>query len=77
MIALILMVVYAAALILRQPFVPWTIGFIAFFVILFNWSGAIGLLRRAKLVGGALALGVCTAFIVQFVFEDVFYVRLP
>ena len=76
-VALVLMVGYAAALILRQPFLPWTVGFVALFVIVFNWSGAADLPRRARLVGGALALGLGTAFIVQFVFEDVFYVRLP
>lgn len=77
MVAMVLMVGYAIALILRQPFLPWTIGFIALFVIVFNWPEATGPMRRARLILGALALGACTAFLVQFVFEDLFYVRLP
>jgi len=77
LVALALMVAYAAALILRQPFLPSTIAFVTLFVVVFNWSDATTARRKARLVGGALALAVCTAFIVQFVFEDLFYVRLP
>lgn len=74
--ALALMLIYAVALSLRQPFVPWTAGFVALFVTAFNWSGrSVG--ARAKLIAGALALGLATAFSVEFVFEDLFFVRLP
>lgn len=74
--ALVLMVIYAAALALRQPFLPWTIGFVALFVAAFNWHGRPAR-ARLRLVAGALALGVATAVSVEFVFEELFYVRLP
>jgi hypothetical protein len=77
LVALVLMLVYSIALALRQPFIPWTIGFVALFVIVFNWNDASTIQKRAKLVAGALVLALSTAFIVQFVFEDLFYVRLP
>lgn len=77
LIALVIMVGYAVALMLRQPFVPWTILFVTLFVVVFNWSSAASGRRKARLVAGALTLAVCTAFLVQFVFEDLFYVRLP
>ncbi|TCT12496.1 tripartite tricarboxylate transporter TctB family protein [Tepidamorphus gemmatus] len=77
LLALALMVVYAAALMLRQPFVPWTIGFIALFVVTFNWSAAATAPQKGRLIAGALLLGLCTALAVRFVFEDLFYIRLP
>jgi hypothetical protein len=77
LVALVLMLAYSIALALRQPFIPWTIGFVSLFVIVFNWKGAGTAPKRAKLAAGAVALAVATAFVVQFVFEDLFYVRLP
>lgn len=77
LIALALMVGYAVALSVRQPFVPWTVGFVALFVIVFNWQRSPDTGQRLKLVAGALVLALGTAFAVEFVFEDLFYVRLP
>lgn len=74
--ALLLMVAYAAALALRQPFVPLTVAFVALFVAGFNWRGR-GVRARLRLAAGALALGGATALTVEFVFEQLFYVRLP
>lgn len=74
--ALLLMVSYAAAFALRQPFVPCTVLFVSAFVVLFNWREARGR-AQLRLVAGALALGLAVGFAVEFVFETVFYVRLP
>lgn len=74
--ALLMMVAYAMALALRQPFVPLTVAFVALFVAAFNWRGR-DAKARLRLAAGALALGVATALTVEFVFERLFYVRLP
>ncbi len=76
-VALVMMVVFAAALSLRQPFVPWTTGFVTLFVVAFNWAEKTDTRGRLILVGGALVLGLATALILRFVFEDLFFVRLP
>ncbi len=74
--AMVLMIAYGACLGTRQPFIPATIVFITLFIVAFNWQGR-SRLGIAKVVAGALAVGVATAFIVEFVFEVVFLVRLP
>ena len=74
--ALVMMVGYAALLATRQPFLPATIAFVTAFVVAFNWEGRDGK-SRAKVIAGALTLAVCTAVAVQFVFETLFFVRLP
>ncbi|WP_162164333.1 tripartite tricarboxylate transporter TctB family protein [Roseivivax isoporae] len=74
--ALVLMFGYAAAFALRQPFVLCTVIFIWAFVILFNWREAWGA-ARLRLVAGALVLALAVGFSVEFVFENLFYVRLP
>jgi len=76
MLALVLMVAYAAALALRQPFVPSTVLFITVFATAFNWAGR-GWRPKARVVAGALVLALVTGFTVEFLFETVFFVRLP
>ena len=75
--ALVMMVAFAAALAMGQPFVPWTTGFVTLFVVAFNWAETSERRGRLILIGGAFALGLSTALILQFVFEDLFFVRLP
>jgi hypothetical protein len=74
--ALVLMVIYAASIATRQPFVPCTVAFISLFVTAFNWEGRTSI-SRTKIVGGAIVLGLITGLSVEFVFEQIFYVRLP
>lgn len=76
LIALVLMIAYAAAFALRQPFVPCTVAFITLFITAFNWEDRTPR-SRLRTAAGALALGLATAFTVEFVFESIFYVRLP
>ncbi|MFV0335869.1 MAG: tripartite tricarboxylate transporter TctB family protein [Tropicimonas sp.] len=76
LLALVLMVAYAAAFALRQPFVPCTIAFVTLFVTFFNWQGR-GTAERMRVLAGAFALGLATGFAVEFVFETIFYIRLP
>lgn len=76
MVALVLMVAYAAALALRQPFIPGTILFVTVFVTIFNWSEK-STQQRLKTAIGALLLATITAVVIQFLFEQIFYVRLP
>ena len=75
-LALVLMVAYAAALATRQPFVPSTVLFVTVFVTLFNWQGQ-DPGRRIRTVLGALAMAAACAFAIEFVFEQLFFVRLP
>ncbi|MDY8108732.1 tripartite tricarboxylate transporter TctB family protein [Fulvimarina sp. 2208YS6-2-32] len=74
--ALVLMFVYASFLAFRQPFLPATIVFVALFVIVFNWQDR-DTAARLKLLVGASVLGIATGFVVEFIFETLFYVRLP
>lgn len=76
LVALVLMVSYAAAFALRQPFVPATVLFLWAFVTVFNWGEATGK-ARLWLVAGALVLALAVGFSVEFVFETFFFVRLP
>jgi len=75
-IALTLMLIYGVGLIGRMPFGPATFLFVTAFVIAFNLPLET---RRALalLVAKAALTGALTAFIVVFVFENVFLVRLP
>lgn len=76
-LSLVYMVFYAALLATRQPFVPITIVFIALFVVTFNWREGRGTAARLRLLAGALVLAAATAFLIEFVFEQIFFVRLP
>lgn len=76
MVALVLMVAYAAALALRQPFIPGTILFVTLFVTVFNWADK-SMQQRLKTACGALLLATITAIVIQFLFEQIFFVRLP
>jgi putative tricarboxylic transport membrane protein len=70
--------VYALVLVGRGlPFWLGTALFVTAFVFLFQYAErrAQGKITRGIVV--ALACGVLTAAAVQFVFEDLFYVRLP
>lgn len=74
--ALVLMVGYAAAFALRQPFVPATVLFVWTFVTVFNWRETKGV-SRLRLIGGALVLALAVGVSVEFVFETFFFLRLP
>lgn len=74
--ALALITLYAASIATRQPFVVCTVIFITVFVAVFNWRER-ALADRVKTLLGAAALGLAVAFALEFVFESIFYVRLP
>ena len=76
LIACGLMVLYAWGLVERLPFVVLTIVFVSVFVIAFNWEDR-SWADRAKTVAGALVVATATGFLLEFVFEGLFYVRLP
>lgn len=75
-VALVLMVAYAASLALRQPFVLCTTLFVTVFITVFNWQDhSTG--QRLRTIVGALLLAGATAISIEFVFEQIFFVRLP
>ncbi|WP_265502652.1 tripartite tricarboxylate transporter TctB family protein [Paracoccus beibuensis] len=75
-IALMLMVAYAASLALRQPFIPCTTLFVTVFVTVFNWQDR-NTGKRLSTIIGALLLAGATAIAIEFIFEQIFFVRLP
>ena len=76
LIACVMMVGYAWALVERVPFIPLTTVFILLFVATFNWQGR-SMASRAKTFAGAAVMAAAVALLLQFVFEQLFFVRLP
>mgnify|MGYP003114489716 CR=1 FL=1 len=76
LIAAALMVAYAWALTSGVSFIPLTTVFVTVFVTAFNWD-ARSTPSRVKTVVGSAVMAVIFAFVLQFVFEQLFYVRLP
>lgn len=76
LIAAALMVAYAWALTVGVNFIPLTTVFVTVFVTAFNWQ-ARATSSRIKTVIGSAVMAILFAFVLQFVFEQLFYVRLP
>ncbi len=74
--ALALMLVYSVGLVGRAPFAPSTAAFIAVFIIVFNLPAA-GARDLAKLAAKAAVTAAVTTAAVVYVFQNLFYVRLP
>ena len=75
-IALVLTLTYGLGMIGRMPFTIATVVFVTAFVFLFNLP--VSSRRDAAVLAGKAALtGVVTAFVIAFVFETIFLVRLP
>ena len=75
-VAGVLMVSYAFALTFGLSFTPLTVVFVTLFIMAFNWQGQS---RRQKMItcGGAAVLAMVFAVTLEFVFEQLFFVRLP
>jgi hypothetical protein len=75
-VAGLMMVGYALALTLGLPFTPLTVVFVTVFIVAFNWQGQT---MRQKMItcGGAAVMGLIFAVTLEFVFEQLFFVRLP
>lgn len=75
-VAGVLMVSYALALTQGLPFTPLTVVFVTVFIVAFNWQRQN---RRQKMItcGGAAVLAMVFAVTLEFVFEQLFFVRLP
>ncbi|QEE43241.1 hypothetical protein FVA81_00895 (plasmid) [Rhizobium sp. WL3] len=75
-VAGLMMVGYALALTLGLPFTPLTVVFVTVFIGAFNWQGQT---MRQKMItfGGAAVMGLIFAVTLEFVFEQLFFVRLP
>ncbi|SIR00318.1 Tripartite tricarboxylate transporter TctB family protein [Rhizobium sp. RU33A] len=75
-VAGVLMVSYALALTFGLPFTPLTVLFVTLFIMAFNWQGQN---PRQKMItcGGAAVMAMVFAVTLEFVFEQLFFVRLP
>jgi hypothetical protein len=73
-LTLVLCLGYAAGLVGALPFWLATFVFVALFVVLFEWHGEGGLVRR---IGIALVYGAAVSAVVTLVFEKLFLIRLP
>jgi len=71
--------VYAAGLVGRGgiPFWLATFVFVSVFILAFDWTRRRDAGQTAKGVLFAVAIGAGTAFVVSYVFQVVFLVRLP
>jgi hypothetical protein len=76
---LVLGLAYAAGLVGRGgiPFWLATFVFVTGFVLVFDWTRRRDAGQTTKGVLFAVAIGAGTAFVVSYVFQEVFLVRLP
>jgi hypothetical protein len=76
---LVFVLIYCVGLIGRNgmPFWLATFLFVTFFIILFNWQAisSEGFVKKVLML--AISMGVCTSFVVSYVFQELFLVRLP
>ena len=75
-IAFCITVAYAVGLVGVIPFWLATFGFVAAFIVIFEWH-LVAANRRWILVAGALAQGVLVSAVVALVFQELFLVTLP
>ncbi len=69
--------IFGVGLIGRMPFWVAAAIFVTAFIVLFEWRPGEPWSRRAMRFGTATLQGVITGVAVMFVFEKLFYVRLP
>jgi len=77
LVALLLMAGYAVGLIGRLPFRTATFLFVLTFLLVFRLPQVRGTRVRLREAAGAVVLALAVALAVGFVFESLFYVRLP
>lgn len=75
-VAGVMMVTYALALTIGLPFIALTVVFVTLFIATFNWRGRTQRQRMITLVGAAVMAAIFAGTL-EFVFEQLFYVRLP
>lgn len=76
-IVLALALLFTVGLIGRIPFWAAAAVFITAFIAIFEWDGAAPQKLKARRLIVALLIGVIGGLAVQFVFRDIFLVRLP
>jgi putative tricarboxylic transport membrane protein len=60
-----------------MPFWLATFLFVTTFIFLFNWQAITSQGRTKKILVSAISMGVGTSFLVSYVFQELFLVRLP
>lgn len=60
-----------------MPFWLATFLFVTTFIFLFNWQASTSQGRTKKVLVSAISMGVGTSFLVSYVFQELFLVRLP
>jgi putative tricarboxylic transport membrane protein len=60
-----------------MPFWLATFLFVTTFIFLFNWQAVTSQGRLKKVLVSAISMGVGTSFLVSYVFQELFLVRLP
>lgn len=74
---LALALLFTIGLIGRLPFWAAAATFITLFIALFEWDGAAPRALKQRRLLVALLIGVIGGLVVQYVFRDIFLVRLP
>jgi putative tricarboxylic transport membrane protein len=60
-----------------MPFWLATFLFVTTFIFLFNWQTVTSQGRVKKVLVSAISMGIGTSFLVSYVFQELFLVRLP
>jgi len=68
---------YAAVMVGRMPFWLATFLFVSLTIIVFDWTRRQGPGQAPRGLMLAVTVGAGTAFVVSYVFQEVFFVRLP
>ncbi|MSU90289.1 hypothetical protein GE300_11770 [Rhodobacteraceae bacterium 2CG4] len=76
-LTLALTLVYGLLLFGNIPFLPATVAFVFAFTLVLDWANPERRLPLAYLLPGAAVLAVAAGFGIEFVFKEVFLVRLP
>ncbi|MCW5749852.1 MAG: tripartite tricarboxylate transporter TctB family protein [Alphaproteobacteria bacterium] len=76
-IAVVLCLVFAVGLIGLVPFWLAVALFVTSFIVIFEWQPGLGASARVRPVGTAVLQGMIAGLLVTYVFQEVFFVRLP
>jgi hypothetical protein len=76
---LVFVLIYCVGLVGRSwmPFWLATFLFVTTFIFLFNWQTVTSQGRVKKVLVSAISMGIGTSFLVSYVFQELFLVRLP
>lgn len=76
-IAVVLCVVFAVGLIGTIPFWLAVMFFVTSFIVVFEWQPGLDARARIRPVGTAILQGLIAGILVTYVFQEIFFVRLP